>query len=384
VNHKQSVLIFLAVSLGGLLLVAGVNAVVDPYHILHRPYWGQARFSINTRFQNAGLINSYLDADLGFDSVIIGTSLDECYNLARMQQKLGTAKVLNLAVESSTPQERSVVLERALSTGKVRRVLWGVYENYADTVPDRENAVYPFPFDLYQKPLSRVGLGGVIHHLLNASVLKESLALVTGRTRWSTDLSTAYDWTPLQIKSGGFARFSAPENLPGLAETVAQGKPSIAQARRELGRAGSLEFPALEKHLAQVVLRHPDVRFDLVFSPVSAVYFHTLGSEALLRQMGLRLRLVRTLAGAANVRIFGFDDDFEVTGNVTNYLDYYHVLYRANDRVVDAIAADRHRLTPETVEGYVTRLLDHLQAYQVYADREHSLWAAGNETKATP
>lgn len=382
-NHKRALLTFLSLGLGGLLLIATVNALLDPYHILHRPFWGQPRFSTNQRFQNAGLINSYLAADLGFDSVIIGTSLEDCYDVGRIQKRLGTARVLNLAVDSSTPLERGAIVERALETGKVRHVLWGVYENYADSVADRENTGYLFPFDLYRAPYSIRGLGAVIHYLLNASVLNESLTLAMGRSRWSTDLDGVYDWTAGNIKSRNFERFSNPDSMARHARSVADGKAAIALARQNLERARTMEFPALEKHLVQVVLRHPEVRFDLVLSPVSALFFHTLSPENLLRQMGLRLRLVRALGQAPNVRIFAFDDDWAVTENLANYRDPFHVNFHANERVVDAMAAGSRRLTPATVEGYVTRLLARLQGYQVFSDRGLSLWGAGNASGAT-
>lgn len=371
-HTRSAFLTFLILTLGGLCLVASINALVDPYQILHRPLWGQALFSSNQRFQNAGLINSYLEGELGYDGIIVGTSLDDCYNVGQIREKLGVSGVLNLAIDSSLPRERGAILRRALGTGAVRYALVGLYENYADTKPDRENPAQHFPYELYHPPLSLSGLGGVIHYLLNATVFKESMILVAGRSGWTEDLATAYHWTQAQLKSRSFDRFNSPDRLRQHASSVAQGKDAIRQAQWGVDRARSLDFPALDKHLVSEVLANPGVRFDLVFPPVSVLNFHMLSAEALLRQIGLRFHVVQALGNAPNVRIFAFDDDWAVTENLAHYRDPFHVYYKANDRVVDKMSMDMHRLTPENVDAYVAGLLDRFQNYSVISDKERS------------
>jgi len=371
-QSKRAFLSFLILAFGGLGLVASVNALVDPYQILHRPLWGQALFSSNQRFQNAGLINSYLLGGLGYHGVIVGTSLEDCYDVGRMREKLGISGVLNLAVDSSLPRERGAILRRALDTGVVRYALVGLYENYADTKSNRENPKQPFPYELYHPPLSLEGVGGIIHYLLNATVFKESIVLTAGRSGWSTDLTTVYHWTQTQLKSKSFERFNSPERLLQHATSVAQGKEAIRQARRRMERARNMDFPALDKHLVSIVLANPGVQFDLVFPPVSALNFHMLSTETLLRQMGLRLRVVQALGNAPNVRIFAFDDDWAVTENLAHYRDPFHVFHKANDRVVDMMSMNLHRLTPERIDTYVTGLLERLQSYTAYSNREQS------------
>jgi len=137
-------------------------------------------------------------------------------------------------------------------------------------------------------------------------------------------------------------------------------------------RARNMDFPALDKHLVSIVLANPGVQFDLVFPPVSALNFHMLSTETLLRQMGLRLRVVQALGNAPNVRIFAFDDDWAVTENLAHYRDPFHVFHKANDRVVDMMSMNLHRLTPERIDTYVTGLLERLQSYTAYSNREQS------------
>jgi len=373
-QYKRAFLTLLAVILLGLAGGAGLNLLVDPFHLLHRPLWGPPRFSGNQRYQNAGLINSYLAADLGFDTLVIGTSLESAFGAARIKDKLGTGRVLVLTMDGSLPMERSALLERAFQTGKVRRVLWGVFHNYTDMESDRTSLEYAFPYGLYREPLSLPGLDALWHYLLNGWVFNKSVALVAGTSKWSTDMTGLYNWNAQKIRDRVFESFNSPESLAQHTMDLSRGKAMIAWARQNLAQAGEVPFPALDKHLVQVVQRHPEVRFDIVFTPLSALAFHLFTPAELMRQIGMQQHLVRVLGREPNVRIFAFQDDVEVTGNLANFWDTMHSSYLVSDRVVDAIAEDRHRLTPENVDAYLARFLDWLYHYEVYSDRERSLW----------
>lgn len=390
-ESRKTCLRFLAVALLLLGAVALANALVDPYQILHRSLLSRPLYSSKQSYQNLGLINSYLASADGYDTVVVGTSLDSGYAPEEIQARLGTGKALVLTMNGSTLREQAYVLEKALATGRVRRVLWGIFSSAADSQPDRLRGRYTFPFALYEgKP------GGVAQYLLNLSTLKDGVEQLCGAKGWRPSAHAAYDWNPASIKDGSFQRYSTPEKLARHAEVVAQGKPALEAVLRGLdgwlpggsAQAAPQGFPAIDANLAPVLARHPEVRFDLVIPPLPALHFHerTWKQELILagvqvydeagltRQMAMRVHLAELAERLPNARLFAMDDDFEATGNLANYIDSWHFSHLVSNRVLDHIAKGEHRVTAQGAGEYVRRLLTGLIAYRLYSDRERSLW----------
>ena len=144
------VLVALLFTLGPALLVL----LVDPYHIYHKGFIKPVLFSTSERYQNAGLINSYLD---GHDAIIIGSSLSQNFDAEQVSRALGWKNTMRLTVNASTdemPQEHLQVLDKALSTGQIRHVLWEIHPQYLWVKPEALYTVSEnFPAYLYNRNL---------------------------------------------------------------------------------------------------------------------------------------------------------------------------------------------------------------------------------------
>lgn len=119
------------------------------------------------------------------------------------------------------------------------------------------------------------------------------------------------------------------------------------------------------------------VPVNLFFPPLSlAIYYvwpndgkHTLvmGKTMLEDQLRFRRCLVRALTGIPGVRIFNFDDNWRIVGDLGNYREAAHV---QNERVygdiLQRIAQSKDLLLPSNVDAENARLRDWVKNYQLY------------------
>lgn len=368
-SSKRAALTILAVLFSLLAGLAVAQIVIDPYQVFHRSFFGVTIPGGNDRFRVVGLINSFLAKEEGYSSIVIGTSYEMGYDPRRLEEKLGWGKGLNLSIAGGFAKEKRLVLTHALRTGKVRTVLWGMFKDYAEPNPENVNPLAIFPESLYY---TRPDVEEVLRYLLGWDTMKQSLVVARG---WGLrDITGLGDWNPDAVARKLFEAFNTPDSLKEQAEVVDKAKPQMAEAGATWTPDQTTRFPSVDTNIVAIVAAHPEVEFRLVFGPLSLAFFHTLTAAELKQQMSLRSYIVKATAPYPNVRVYGFEADAEVTGNLANYRDSCHYGSLANNRVVDAIAVDKMRLTPDNVDGYVRDLLAKVQAFRVHSDRAASLW----------
>ncbi len=155
-------------ALVGCVLIALVNWLVDPLQYYRRASY-PPEFSDQTRYQNPGLARNY-----PYDTVIIGTSVSRGFDLAQMRESMH-CDAINLSMQGASAREQSLMLDVALRTGRVRRVVWDVNSEFlrgpSDWVPDFEGA---FPSYFYTThPLDKLP-----HYLLNIDTTKATLRVL--------------------------------------------------------------------------------------------------------------------------------------------------------------------------------------------------------------
>src|ERR1700753_192065 len=153
---------FFAVSLSIMLVVAGLNYIVDPLQIFRRAPRLTAMYSKHSRLQNAGLIRSER-----FDTLFMGTSLAIHFRQSDIDRTLGV-RSLKLAMTGSSSREQAFVLAAAM-VRKPKRVIWEVDDWIFHDAPDIDANVN-LPADLYRRNVK-----GIASYLLDGSMARESL-----------------------------------------------------------------------------------------------------------------------------------------------------------------------------------------------------------------
>lgn len=178
--RQKHICIIITLSLTiAVLLPALFIYYVDPFQIYHRSRYPIMGLSDNQRFQNAGLINSYLaDPAEGYDSVMIGSSLSDNFTSADAQRYLGWNKTLRLFIDGANPKELQIVARHAISKATVQHVLWEIRPRYYSasinelTIDDEV-----FPSHLYN-----VQHYDDVKYLFNRDILVLALDIFAGQT----------------------------------------------------------------------------------------------------------------------------------------------------------------------------------------------------------
>ncbi len=330
-----------ALAMGALsFLFCAFNYRMDPFQIYARDSSDPPQFSGNERWQNAGLINSYLAADPGYDAVIIGTSLSQNFVPSHVRATMGWGKVLKLCLAAGRPKERCAIFRKALRTGRVKHVIWEICQFYIANDPDESHPSYVFPDFLYDDDAFND-----LKYLFNKTTAEFSLRKLLGRLQWQRDLDRLNFWMDPDL----FAPFVTEDSLASLRATLAtHAGPPLESYRFTY----TPSFPSLERNLLDIIDAAPGVEFCVFFPPVTTIWYALLEPRERDRYLSMRRFLVERACARPNVRLFAFDTVAAITSELRNYKDLQHYSAEISARIIDHLRADEHRLTPRSIAAH--------------------------------
>jgi hypothetical protein len=336
-------------ALGGPILL---TYFVDPLQVFRKASYNPL-LSANERYQNPGLIRHY-----PYNAIIIGTSMSENFRPSYVDRRLG-GHALKVPIRGSTAHEQFLTARLALTTDKVKRVIWGIDHWMCSGSPETVGmSKSPFPAFLYREdPFPYV------QYLFNISTFIDSLKVVLTRRLWeppdTSALERLYAWDHTVV----FSRERAIQDL----------KMSMAQNARSLGLSPT--FYGLDTMTANfavnvlsIVDEFPHVEFVIFFPPYSILqfkYYEWQNPDLLDRLFAFRALMIRELLPRRNVILFSFDDVPAVTHNLDNYKDMAHYRVEVNEYMIDSMAIGRHRVTLEDSFGSIVRLREQTSRFDV-------------------
>lgn len=81
------------------------------------------------------------------------------------------------------------------------------------------------------------------------------------------------------------------------------------------------------------------------------------------RQLSALRLMADMLLTCDNIRLFGFDDQFDIICDLDNYMDVIHYSEQVGDRILEWMAAGEHRLTRDNVDQYFETIRDFYGSY---------------------
>lgn len=330
-------LIYAILTAAGLLLVAGANWAVDPLHFYRRPFLHHT-FISNDRYQNPGLIQNY-----DYDAIIIGTSHSQNFSLESISRVLGW-KAMPLAMSGSTAHEQFLVLNKALQTGKVRDVLWGLDFGAFQAAPDRlGNTADSFPLYLYE-----VTAYSHVKYLLSLDTLILSAQALGGLGPQS--LETRNTWFQNR-------QFSEEQSIRAWRQVQATRVRTESRRFEQVPPTTPIVNANVLNNLVPALKSHPHVRFHLFFPPFSilaCVDDHAFSKDQFPARMDFKRQVVAVIGSLNNCRLYDFEAAQAVTHDLNNYCDHTHYNQRINNFIVEAVARDDFRLSAENSEEHLT------------------------------
>lgn len=336
---------FLGSALLPTVLVGAFSYVVDP----HQYYRPSTFYYTNMRYLAPGLAKH-----IDYEVVVVGDSLSQNFIRSDIDRVFGQPGV-NLSLSGSTLFEQRVVLENAIRTGKVRRVIWGVQPRVAGGLPDQTRDDEAFPAFMYDdNPFNDWP------YLFNLDLIKLSLEkLRTGESKTPPDLDTLNAW------------FMNPRHRPDSDKVLKKfrlpaGSTDFVPDHLRLDRLTA----NFEHNIMPMLQAHPEVEF-IIFIPPHSVLSHVLDQRArpalFATLMAFQRHMFHRLTEAPNVRLFYFDAEPRVTHNLSNYKDLKHFGLHINRWILRAFSADAYRVTPDNRDKLLERFEAQVRAVDLDA-----------------
>ena len=338
------------------IIPASIVIIADPFFIFHKKFSADIGFDGTDRYQNAGLINSFLDDPAErFDTIILGTSMSQNFPVSAFKNDFGR-NALKLTLPGGLAKDLETIARKAIATGRVKRVVWEIFTSFADEDPDAVNRQSPLPQFLYNDtPVDNW------RYVFNNDVFQKAFKIIRAQVlTWKKverhPLDVLYTWE----NDAQFAKFNAPANLKKLRQKLRFVDLPIHPSPPDGIR---IAFPNLRENLLPVLRENPDIEFLLFFPPISHYAYAEYGNEKFWLEMLMRRKLLEETRDLKNVRIFAFDLDEGTSDTLRHYLDPEHYRPWVNANMAQSMLKPDHILTADGWKSYTLALIDKVNAF---------------------
>lgn len=376
-NHKNTTLITLGATLSlFVLLPACLVWLVDPCQIFHKPPrsgWLSHDFSYSERCQNAGLINSYLGnpAD-GFDSLITGTSLSNNFLRNEIEAKNSLQKTMKLILLGGKPIEQQVMMERALHVGAgLQKVIWEIFpfqyifhtDHSVKTLLESDQ----FPAYLYNASTL-----DDYRYIFNFASFHYAIGVVLGEGQGDYT-----DWGLLTYWDDGCPRAAecSPFHNASKIDEIRRNFTAQHRTLRVPGDFSGLNFHPVEKMLLDTVMPYCNqpLQFDFYIPPLSYWWFSTQSDHGFDFQLYMLRYIVEKTAACKNIRVFAFNDETWIAGDLAHYRDQRHFFGDVPHYIIESMSQGKHIINMKNIDGYEKRFVEAVNAYQPWASTQEQM-----------
>ncbi|MFQ5508396.1 MAG: hypothetical protein ACE5FN_03570 [Leptospirillia bacterium] len=331
---RRAVIAFVVAATIPTLLIGAFVYAMDPF----QHYRPSTAYFYNMRYLSPGLAKH-----LDYDILVVGDSLTQNFRESVIQRTLG-APALNLSMQGSSLFEQATLIRHAATTGKLRTVLWGIHPWAASGGIERVSTK-DFPRFLYDNnPFNDW------EYIYNRNILELSFSkLLHPPPPAAPELDRFNVW------------YNDKEMRPGRDRVLKKyHRPKRVNRRLSPDYAPGGLIASFNHNILSTVQGHPEVEFVIFVPPYSMLDYATeLFAEPL--RMNAKMRFLahafEQLSDEPNVRLFFFSGVTSLTGNLDNYRDVRHYWMHINDWMLESIAGNRFRLTPDNWQAVFSSFL---------------------------
>lgn len=318
---------------GTLLLLLTVFWIFDPYFHFHKPYSFVSYRLLDERYTNDG-ISRHFD----YDTIITGTSMAQNFKTSEADRLLGVNSVKE-TFSGAGYKELSQNLDRALRRNKeLKTVIWTM--DFNALIRDKDYTQYEgYPEYLYDdnpfNDVSYVFNKSVWYH----GVLPNVIMTLTGQPSTTFDEYSSWDKeTGYEFVMNNYDRWEErAEMIPGL--TIEE-KLMVTEN--------------VQQNFVELVNKYPDTTFHVFYTPYSICWWDFMNQEGMM-QMHFDAELIATelLLQCPNVKLYNFNDKYDIITNLDNYRDKEHYSAEINSKILEWISSDDGLVTKENYKQII-------------------------------
>lgn len=338
---------------GIILVICAVSVkIIDPdFH------YGAPHEKISYKYGKERYINDGIIKNFPYNAVITGTSMTENFKTSEFNE-LWDVQSIKIPFSAASFREINENLEKVFRTqNDVKYVLRCLDSSKILEEKDLmryDEAIYPTY--LYDE-----NIWNDVNYLLNKEALlyvgNDILSTVRGDVE--DDFDTYANWE----SSAHYGR-----------EEVLKSYEREDKLKGE-GRLTEEECGIIEENLEQNVTRligeQPDTIFYLYLSPYSICYWDSLYRQGNIeKQIQIQEYTIKKLLEYDNIRLFSFDDNFELICNLDHYKDIAHYDGKTNSDILNWMAEGKYQITKENFQQYI----NNIRAFYTTYDYDSLFW----------
>lgn len=313
---------FVLISISSIILI---NFLIDPFQQYRIPYFYKlGNLREEERYLNAGLIRNKR-----YDSILIGSSITRNFDEEYLKKTLDW-NIVKLTMSDANQEEIKFVLEH-VNMSKVKNIIISID---IGAFKERKSEI-KIPKYLYKEKLS---LKDSYIYLTNIGILKQSFKLVYYNLKYNKNIEEKF-------KLGYEYTYSKKEVLKN--QKI---KNIPLNYEIDLKDCPVRMIENFNKTLKIILEKNNTKNIILFFPPYSIITYKNMVAEKSIQEyLALKFFLVNTISNYSNVKIYDFQDIESITHNLNNYGDKLHYSPEVSKKLVDYIAEDCYRITPENV-----------------------------------
>lgn len=290
-----------------LALIGIFNYIIDPYQQYRKATFYKIPYE-NEKELDAGLAKNF-----NYDSVVIGTSMMQNFNIDDLKKTLKYQKPIKLTIAGSSVYEQNIVLNTALRHQNVKNVLIGLdFLSYYGDIHRYKHGAASFPTYLYDENILND-----YKYLISSDTLGRVFEIFTKREKdnWIYNYSNMYEWR---------SRTNNKNILSALKNKWKDRKNFDNEATDE---EKGLDYMKnnFDYNLKTIIEKNHNVNFTIFFPPYSILAYKTYEERGQLYNLvEFKKYVVNTLLNYKNVKVYDFQNANKISHNLYNYYDLYH------------------------------------------------------------
>lgn len=317
------------------ILIAGFQAVVDPYFHFHKPLANLYYKIDNERYQNDGIVKNF-----DYDALIAGSSMTENFKTSEMDELFGVTSVKTPFAGGSYKEVDELVRTAISHNDDIKIVVRGLdFNRFFNSKDDKDYDDYPsYLYD--DNPFNDIS------YVLNINVLLVSVQNVIESLHKNPGY-TSFDEYANWNSYYAFGKNAVENNYAR----------STVEPAAEQYTISDEEYIKISENIQQNVIdtavENPDIDFYYFITPYSICYFdyYRLTGE-LDRQLTAEKYIIEMLLPYENIHVFSFFTETDIITNLDNYRDVAHYGEAVNSYILQCMKDGKNEITSDNYEDY--------------------------------
>lgn len=281
-----------------------------------------------------------------YDTLITGSSMTQNFLANKFDEELG-CKAIRLSFDGGVADDFILLLKTATENNpQLKRVYFGL-DNYLITDDSALNQIE----DRIPYYLSDNNIFNDVRYLYNKDVIFKYI-----RVHFAYKYSDSYNFYQMHVWDDGSIITSAEKVLEGYSP------PAVEEVLSEDYFYESADY--LTQKLLEIVKENSDIEFVFFAPPYSVLYWHSQKvSGKLSATLSAVARCYNQLLDCENVRMFYFQNEFDMIVDLDNYKDYTHYMMGYNDYMRTCFANGKNEITRDDYQKNLDAMRDFVNNY---------------------